>query len=67
MKPEDLMSLIKRGEGADIEFKEKLPKDRDIAKQFVCFANSDGGKLIIGVDKKGNIKGLPAEELDKIL
>lgn len=67
MKADELINLIRKGEGIDIEFKEKLPSDRDLAKQLVCFANSNGGKLIIGVDKKGNIKGVPGEEIDKIL
>ena len=31
----------------------------NIFKSIVAFLNSDGGKLIIGVDDNGNVKGIP--------
>ncbi len=56
MKYEDLLELLKIGEGYTIEYKEKLSDS--IAKDICAFANSSGGKIILGVcDRTGKITG----------
>ena len=55
MKTTEIKILIKEGEGLTIEFKEKYtPK---IVQDLVAFANSKGGKILIGVTDDGKIKG----------
>ena len=55
MKKDDLLLLIKEGEGLTVEFKEKYtPK---IVQDIVAFANSKGGKIFLGVTDDGKIKG----------
>lgn len=49
---------IKQGESKILEFKEKLPNGSGIAKSIIAFSNIAGGKLIIGVDDKGNSVGV---------
>ena len=61
---------IKAGEGQTVEFKKTLlagkkPKSNiarsmvfNIFKSIAAFLNSDGGKLIIGVDDNGMVKGI---------
>jgi len=52
----DLVDLVKIGEGYTIEFKERLSDA--IAKDMCAFANSSGGKIILGIDDKTNrVKG----------
>ena len=52
---EELEILIKEGEGLTVEFKEKYtPK---IAEDIVAFANSKGGKILLGVSDNGKITG----------
>ena len=52
----DIVEIIKIGEGYTIEFKEKISDS--IAKDICAFANSSGGKIILGVrDKTGEIVG----------
>lgn len=42
---------IKKGESKNIEFKVQLPDDsKKYMKSIVAFANTSGGKLVIGVD-----------------
>ena len=55
MRKEELELLIKQGEGYTLEFKENLGKK--FSTEVVAFANSMGGKILIGVDDKGNILG----------
>ena len=55
MKIDELMLLIKEGEGLTVEFKEKYTAK--VVQDLVAFANSKGGKVIFGVTDSGHIKG----------
>jgi ATP-dependent DNA helicase RecG len=60
MTPARLQSLIAAGETLNVEFKgeEHAPlNDRTIFEQAVCFANSDGGILLVGVEDDGRVTG----------
>jgi ATP-dependent DNA helicase RecG len=55
LKKDELLLLVEEGEGLTVEFKEKFtPK---IAQDMVGFANSIGGKIILGVSDQGKIVG----------
>ena len=58
-----LQERILKGENLHTEFKESLPVNETLAKSIVCFANTDGGQLIIGVSDSGDIIGV--EDLDE--
>lgn len=65
MTEQQLRELISKGECSNIEFKESLPDNQDTAKAVVCFANSSGGWLIIGVDDNGKVVGV--DNCDELL
>jgi len=52
----DLEIILQEGEGQRIEFKESF--SASIAKDIVAFANDLGGKIFIGVDDSGKLKGI---------
>ncbi|TAH19671.1 MAG: ATP-binding protein [Cytophagales bacterium] len=54
----ELKKIVAQGEGLQIEFKRKTTYPDKIMREVVAFANSKGGKLIIGVDDDGTIAGL---------
>ncbi|MCD6247700.1 MAG: putative DNA binding domain-containing protein [Candidatus Diapherotrites archaeon] len=56
MKEKELKFLISQGEGYNIEFKEKF--SASIAKDICAFANSSGGRILLGVTDCGKIKGI---------
>jgi len=58
MKKEEILNLIKGGETQEVEFKEGCPAHHEISQIICALANTDGGFLIFGVSKKGEIKGL---------
>lgn len=61
-----ILSDIRKGESRKIEFKEFLPESSKISKTIISFSNGAGGKLIIGVNNKGEIIGVSDEEIFEI-
>jgi len=59
-----IKNLVKQGENDHLEFKRKAAHPEKIMKEVVAFANSTGGKLLVGVDDNGEIPGVkfPEEE-----
>lgn len=58
MTAEDIKNLISTGEGYNTEFKVSVPsKIRELTEEVCAFANSAGGRLLIGVNDKNEIKG----------
>lgn len=64
-----LADEIKAGESANIEFKVEVPKKSEkYIKSVVAFANTAGGKIIIGVDDESyEIIGVDKNEVFKII
>lgn len=57
-----LMDLIEEGEHQQLDFKYRIDSSQKIAKTLSSFANTDGGKLLIGVKDNGRIAGVDPEE-----
>jgi ATP-dependent DNA helicase RecG len=61
----ELTGLAAQGEGANLEYKEKLPdtkpEKRTVFKTVVAFANGDGGIVLFGVRDDGEIKRLDGD------
>jgi len=49
---DELIQFLDQGEGQQVEFDKFIPSPDDIAREYVAFANSDGGQLILGIDDK---------------
>lgn len=57
-----LSKLIEQGEHQQQDFKYCISDSKKIARSLVAFANTDGGRLLIGVKDNGNIVGVRSEE-----
>ena len=57
-----IQTLIAQGEHQHLDFKFEISDARKIARSFVAFANTGGGKLLIGVKDNGVIAGVRTEE-----
>jgi predicted HTH transcriptional regulator len=56
--------MIAEGEHQQQDFKMRVDDSRKIARTLVAFANSEGGRLLIGVKDNGQVAGIrPEEEL----
>src|SRR3989339_625259 len=56
MNKKELLHLIKKGEGQYIEFKDNFNKEA--IETLIAFANSSGGRIFLGVNDKGELKGI---------
>ena len=55
-------TLIAEGEHQQQDFKFEISDARKIAKTLSAFANTEGGRLLIGVKDNGRIAGIRSEE-----
>jgi ATP-dependent DNA helicase RecG len=63
-----ILKEIQKGESRKLEFKQSLPQGNSIIRTAVAFANSGGGKLIIGIeDKTKKIIGIDPNKIEDIL
>ena len=59
---EYLLSLIREGEHQQQDFKYRVADACKLAKSVSAFANTDGGRLLIGVRDDGHLSGVRSEE-----
>lgn len=57
-----IKKLINEGEHQQLDFKFEINDARKIARTLVSFANTDGGRLLIGVKDNGRISGVKSDE-----
>ena len=63
MEAETVAAWLAAGEGEHTEFKEKYSSR--VIESLVAFANTAGGRVLIGVNDRGRIVGLP--DADKVV
>jgi len=59
--------MILEGEGVTLDFKKTITSCEKIAKTMVSFANNKGGRLLIGVDDDGTIRGVKSEDEERYM
>lgn len=57
-----IQRIILQGENQQLDFKFQVNDSRKIARTLSAFANTEGGKLLIGVKDNGVIAGVRTEE-----
>jgi predicted HTH transcriptional regulator len=62
-----LRELVRQGEGKYLEFKLKSNHPEKIVREVVAFANTGGGRLLIGIGDDRTIKGLKYVDEDEYL
>jgi predicted HTH transcriptional regulator len=63
----ELKELVRHGENKYVEFKLKTTHPEKIVREMVAFANTDGGKLIVGVADDKSLKGLKFPDEDEFI
>ena len=60
--PHFIKKLIDEGEHQRLDFKFEISDFSKIARSLVAFANTDGGRLLVGVKDNGAIAGIRSDE-----
>ena len=58
-----LLAQIQLGESKILELKSELPQHDQIAKTIAAFANTSGGKLVVGVDNDRQVVGVNEDDI----
>ena len=61
-KVHPIEALIAQGEHQQLDFKFEVGDSKKIARTLSAFANTDGGRLLIGVKDNGHITGIQGDE-----
>ncbi len=57
-----IQHLIEEGEHQQLDFKFEISDSKRIARSLAAFANTDGGRLLVGVKDNGVIAGVRSDE-----
>lgn len=60
--PSYIRTLISEGEHQQLDFKFGVNDSKKIARTLAAFANTDGGRLLLGVKDNGAIAGVRSDE-----
>lgn len=68
MEAIELIELIARGEDSRTQFKkaQDVTNAKSLAGEMAAFANSKGGRILIGIDDTGSVIGLSPEDIRRI-
>lgn len=58
----NVKKMILEGEGLRLDFKKAITSHHKIARTLTAFANTRGGRLLVGVEDNGEIAGVQSEE-----
>lgn len=58
----ELNEIIENGENQQVEFKRKFTEPEKIAKEMIAFANTQGGKILFGIDDDKKVIGVESEK-----
>jgi predicted HTH transcriptional regulator len=62
-----IKNLIELGENQQLDFKFEISDAKKIARTISAFANTEGGKLLVGVKDNGVISGIRTDEEDYMI
>lgn len=64
MLKKELLEIIANGENSEIEFKRDYLRPEQLAKELVAFANTYGGKVLVGIEDNGSVSGIQRDDLE---
>ena len=66
METTELIDLLSRGEDSRHQFKAYITNADALAAEIVAFSNTAGGRIFIGVNDDGSVRGLSGAELTRL-
>ncbi len=66
METTELIDLLSRGEGSRQQFKTDINNADALAAEIVAFSNTAGGRIFIGVNDDGSVRGLSGADVARL-
>lgn len=66
METTELIDLLSRGEDSRQQFKADMTNADGLAAEIVAFSNTSGGRIFIGVNDDGSVRGLSGADLARL-
>ena len=66
METTELIDLLSRGEDSRHQFKADMTNADGLAAEIVAFSNTKGGRIFIGVNDDGSVRGLSGADLARL-
>jgi predicted HTH transcriptional regulator len=66
MNKAELFAILARGEDSHHQFKRDFTNVEALAAELIAFANSVGGRLLIGVTDDGKVSGLNSSDVARL-
>nr|WP_015060674.1 RNA-binding domain-containing protein [Pseudomonas savastanoi]CBZ39990.1 putative ATP-dependent DNA helicase,transcriptional regulator [Pseudomonas savastanoi pv. savastanoi] len=66
METTELIDVISRGEDSRQQFKADMTNADALAAEIVAFSNTAGGRILIGVNDDGSVRGLSGADLARL-
>ena len=66
MEAIEVIESISRGEDSRTQFKKSIHNPESLAGDLAAFSNSNGGRILVGVDDQGNITGLTSDDIRRL-
>lgn len=66
METTELIDLLSRGEDSRQQFKTDINNADALAAEIVAFSNTAGGRIFIGVNDDGSVRGLPGADVARL-
>jgi len=62
----EIQEIISQGENTTVEFKTKISQPWILTRSISAFANTKGGKILVGVDERRGIVGCDRKQLQRM-
>lgn len=66
METTELIDILSRGEDSRHQFKVDITNANSLAAEMVAFSNSPGGRIFIGVNDDGSVRGLSNDDVARL-
>jgi ATP-dependent DNA helicase RecG len=66
MEAIEFIKLTETGEDSHTQFKQNIHSAKSLAGELAAFSNSNGGRILIGVDDQGAVRGVTQDDVRRL-
>ena len=66
LNEKEISKLIELGEDSKTQFKQNIHSPDKLAQEMIAFSNASGGKILIGIQDNGQIRGISTKDIHRL-